>query len=139
MKVVVAGSRTLDHSITYYALELEKMLQTFENQYGQITMIVSGAARGPDKLGEAWAKKNKVQLAKFPAQWDLHGKAAGPIRNQEMGEFADGAVVMWDGESTGALHMSKVMLKLKKPFIIDTFAIMDYNARHPRTSSLKGL
>lgn len=117
--------------------QLEKLIEKFEEDYGTITMIVSGRARGPDKLGEMWAVENGIHIAQFPAQWDLHGKAAGPIRNQEMGEFADAAIIMWDGESSGAKHMSKVMLKLKKPFIIDTFAKMDYKIVHEPSGNVR--
>lgn len=139
MKVVIAGSRTFNHTEPYYMRELEKLVQRFEDDYGTITMVVSGGARGPDKLGEMWARSNDVHLAKFPAQWDLHGKAAGPIRNQEMGEFADAAIIMWDGVSSGAKHMSQVMLKQKKPFIIDTFQVLNYNVKHLPSGKIIGI
>lgn len=46
--------------------------------------LVHGAARGADSLAaaqwEAWGGATEP----FPADWDKHGKAAGPIRNQEM-------------------------------------------------------
>ena len=34
-----------------------------------------------------------------PADWDKHGKAAGPIRNAEMAEVADALIAFWDGQS----------------------------------------
>ena len=137
MKVIVAGSRTLCETEPFFARELEDLIDRFEKDYGKITMIVSGMARGPDKLGVNFAVENGLHLAKFPAQWDLHGKAAGPIRNAEMGDFADGAIIMWDGESKGAKHMADYMRKLGKPFIIDIFKPMIYKVKHLPTGILK--
>lgn len=48
------------------------------------TVIVSGAADGVDTSAIDWAVTNWVQFEEYPADWDKHGKAAGPIRNQQM-------------------------------------------------------
>lgn len=136
MKVVIAGSRTLDHTEPYYMRQLELLVERFENDYGTISLVVSGLARGPDKLGELWAIENGIGVARFPAKWNLHGKAAGPIRNQEMGDFADAGIIMWDGKSTGAKHMSEVLRKQKKPFILDIFEPIHYNYEHGRDGSI---
>ena len=46
--------------------------------------VVCGGARGADDLAVEWAKKHgKVVHIYFP-DWDTHGKAAGPMRNQLM-------------------------------------------------------
>jgi hypothetical protein len=79
-------------------------------------------ARGPDKLGIAWAIANGIRVARFPANWKDHGNAAGPIRNTQMGQYGDGGIIMWDGKSNGAKHMSEVLRKLQKPFILDIFS-----------------
>jgi hypothetical protein len=117
MKVVIAGSRTISADIQAHYDFLQSMIDIFEKEHGKITVVVSGKARGVDRLGEKWAKNNKVGVALFPADWDNHKKAAGIIRNEEMGNFADGAVIMWDGVSRGTVHMSKVMRHLGKPYI----------------------
>lgn len=49
-----------------------------------ITLLIHGAARGADSTSALWAKNRNVPQAPFPANWDKHGKAAGPIRNQQM-------------------------------------------------------
>jgi hypothetical protein len=46
--------------------------------------IISGHAYGADQLAEAWADEREVPSMIFPAEWNLRGKAAGPIRNQRM-------------------------------------------------------
>lgn len=131
MKVVIAGSRTLDDREDRLYVELQRLIDRFKSSYGPITLVVSGTARGPDRLGEKWAVENGVPIARFPAKWDLYGNAAGPIRNQEMGDFGDGGIVMWDGESNGAKHMSEVLRKQNKPFILDTFAKTVYYDHQP--------
>src|SRR5690606_4428366 len=70
-------------------------------------IIVSGAARGGDRLGENWAKENGVEVKQFPAEWDKHGKSAGMIRNKQMAEYATELLLIWDGESKGSAHMKK--------------------------------
>lgn len=49
-----------------------------------VTVTISGCARGADMLGIEWAEANGIEVARFPADWDTHGRAAGPIRNQQM-------------------------------------------------------
>ena len=130
MKVVIAGSRTLDDEEPYFLRELEKLIERFEAKYGTITTVVSGTARGPDRVGEKWAIQNGITIDKFPADWKKYGKVAGPMRNVQMGQYADGAIIMWDGKSNGAKHMRDVMRNLDKPFILDIFEPIHYNYEH---------
>jgi hypothetical protein len=130
VRVVIAGSRTLDHKETYYLRELEKLVEKFETDHGTITQVVSGTARGPDLVGERWALENGIHIMRFAPNWKKFGKAAGPMRNVEMGQYADGAIIMWDGKSTGAKHMRDVMVNLDKPFILDIFEPIHYNYEH---------
>lgn len=38
--------------------------------------------------------------------WDEYGSSAGPLRNQEMAEYADTLVAIWDGdEESGTRNM----------------------------------
>jgi len=39
---------------------------------------------GADLLAIEWAICNWVPFTEYPAQWRVHGKAAGPIRNLQM-------------------------------------------------------
>lgn len=48
------------------------------------TLIMHGAARGADECGWRWACKRFVPDKAFPADWKKHGRAAGPMRNQQM-------------------------------------------------------
>lgn len=48
------------------------------------TIIIEGCAPGVDSIAEEWAKERGIENEHFPADWDRYGRAAGPIRNQEM-------------------------------------------------------
>lgn len=79
-----------------------------------ISEVVSGAARGADSLGELFAKENNIPVKQFPADWNAHGRAAGPIRNRQMAEYADVLIAFWDGKSPGTKNMIETMLKKGK-------------------------
>lgn len=100
IKLIIAGSRSVQNpevmqEVAYrYFPDLHVVSLYYE--------IVNGcASRGVDLLARQWASEHNVQLRRFPADWDEHDKAAGPIRNQEMVDYADELVAIWDGESTG--------------------------------------
>jgi len=97
MKVIIAGGRDFTN---YDLVEKAISKSNFE-----ITEVVSGCARGADTLGEAWALGNNVPVKGFPANWNLHGRAAGPIRNKAMAEYADALIAIWDGQSKGTANM----------------------------------
>jgi hypothetical protein len=110
MKIVIAGSRhIIDPSIVEKAIKESGFL-------GAISEIVSGGARGVDSLAEEYARDTGIPFKLFPADWDKYGKAAGPIRNQQMAEYADALIAVWDGKSKGTLNMINNMKKLNKPY-----------------------
>jgi hypothetical protein len=49
-----------------------------------IALVVHGASRGADRLAEAWAKARGVPVQSCPADWEMHGRSAGPIRDTVM-------------------------------------------------------
>ena len=99
MKLIVAGSRTFNN----YDLLKEEITKLIP--FNDDLEIVSGTARGADRLGEKLAEEFNIKLIKFPANWDLHGRSAGYKRNQEMADYADSCIVFWDGQSRGTKHM----------------------------------
>jgi len=83
-----------------------------------VTEVVSGCAPGVDQIGIDWAVNEWLPWKEFPADWEKHGKAAGIIRNKEMGDYADALVAVWDGKSRGTAHMIEYMQSLGKPVFI---------------------
>jgi len=107
MKVIVAGSRE--------GFVARNVFEAIEESNFTITEVVSGTARGVDKDGEYYAKTRNIPVKHFPADWDTFGKRAGFIRNEQMADYADALVAVWDGKSRGTAHMIKVMEERGKP------------------------
>jgi len=119
MRVIVAGSRTITkQAVVDNAINTafnEWMSKDPENWKTYIQPeIVSSGAYGVDWLGEKYAKTHHLPLKVFPANWTLHGKRAGILRNIEMGQYADALIAVWDGSSRGTKHMIDYMLSLNK-------------------------
>jgi hypothetical protein len=98
LRTIIAGSREASWEQTLTAIEQCPWK-------AQISLVVSGMARGADKFGEVWAGMNNVPIKRFPADWDKHGKAAGFIRNKQMADNADALIAIWDGASRGTKNM----------------------------------
>lgn len=47
-------------------------------------VIIQGGARGADLIARDRCAYHDIKFQTFPAEWDRYGKAAGPIRNQQM-------------------------------------------------------
>lgn len=111
-KLIVAGGRDFNN----YEMLQREIISLANGTYSHcMVSIVSGMARGADKLAVNFANAHDVQLYEFPADWNANGKAAGFIRNREMAKFADGLLAFWDGASRGTKHMIETMAELNKP------------------------
>jgi len=107
MLTVIAGSRgIIDYTVLCTAVQ--------ESGF-TIVRVLSGGARGVDRLGERWAAEHGLPWLVMPADWDRNGRAAGLIRNCEMAQIAGQAIVLWDGHSRGTAHMIEQMRQLNKP------------------------
>jgi hypothetical protein len=96
---VVCGGR----DFADYAL-LEASLCTLLPPLGHV-VIMSGAAQGADTFGERYARTHALLCQRFPAQWKMHGRRAGFVRNQQMAKVADVVIAFWDGRSRGTKDM----------------------------------
>jgi hypothetical protein len=120
MKIIVCGSRDFDDVEL-----LDKTLRkaTAKLTWKQVEIVVGGQEKkvwcsdklrwkyiGADRLAADWALDSKkpkigIKLTTFHADWDKHGKKAGPIRNKEMAVYADACIAFWDGQSPGTKNM----------------------------------
>lgn len=78
MKLLVCGGRDFED------YDLLKTVLSVYHVTKNITEVIHGDARGADRLADLWAERHRIPVRKFPADWQTHGKAAGPIRNQRM-------------------------------------------------------
>ena len=104
MKLIIAGSRSF-RDYPLLKASLSKLFYKVMVHGEAPTEVVSGTARGADRLGERWAKERNISVTRFPANWKDHGSAAGHIRNQDMASYADALIAFWDGASPGTRHM----------------------------------
>lgn len=77
MRVLICGGRDFSDTALLY-----RTLDDLLRREG-VDCVIEGDARGADRIAGYWAKKNRIDLRLFPADWSL-GKKAGPVRNQQM-------------------------------------------------------
>lgn len=74
MKILVTGSRV-------YA-DYDKVKQAIIDSGA--TEVIHGNALGADTLARRACLELKIDEHRYPANWELHGRGAGPKRNQQM-------------------------------------------------------
>lgn len=89
LRIIVAGGRDFND----FPLLMNKCIGiiatvTKEDNTIDKIRIVSGSARGADKLGEQYAQIAHYDVSRFLVAWDIYGKSAGYKRNVEMAKIA---------------------------------------------------
>lgn len=107
MRTIIAGSR----DILDYKIVLKAIRKSIEISGIRPTVIISGGAKGVDRLGEKFAKEFEFPLEIYNAEWDKYGNRAGFVRNEQMALVADALIAIWDGESKGTMHMINLAKK----------------------------
>lgn len=108
MRVIIAGSRNIALHPRWFGHLVAQSGFTIDE-------IVSGHSGNIDMRGESWASALNLPIRRFPANWEAHGRKAGPLRNSEMAAYADALIYFWDGKSRGTADMVKKMKTLNKP------------------------
>ena len=91
MKLLIVGSRSIkDFDLAPYIPD-------------DVDEIISGGANGVDTLAENYADSHRISKHIIRPKYHLYKKAAPLRRNREMVALADKVLVIWDGESRGAL------------------------------------
>lgn len=103
MKVIIAGSR---EGITANDVDTAIRESGFV-----ITEVVSGGARGVDRMGEQYARYYGIPIRQFIPDWNGIGKSAGFRRNEQMADYADALIAVWDAVSHGTEHMIRTAEK----------------------------
>jgi len=92
MKVLVCGGRDFQSPAQVW-----RAMDALHSLYG-FTAIMQGGAKGVDAMARDWAAtKPEIQRYVCKADWEKHGKAAGPIRNARMLEWKPDLVVAFPG------------------------------------------
>lgn len=111
-KLIIAGGRDFNDQ-TLMRERLGEMVK--QGIIDGSVELISGMAKGADLMGYFIFKENGLTIHEFIPDWDGLGKRAGFVRNAEMGDAADLALIFWDGQSRGTKHMIEYMEKLGKP------------------------
>lgn len=144
-KLIIAGSR----SIKDYGAVRDAVIDSgLWKKHKKTIEVVCGGAQGIDDLGLEFAENNGLCHYDMPANWDdikvpgavvktnpstgqMYNALAGFWRNQDMAEFADGLLLIWDGKSPGSLDM---LARATKKGI----EVHAYTYRQGRLSRLEG-
>ena len=110
MRLIIAGSRDFND----YGFVKDILDYYLQNTDKHTVAVISGTQRGVDSLGERYAKENGIKVERFPPDWDTHGKAAGPIRNQQMADAATHCIVFTSG-GPGSKSMIEIAIKAQLP------------------------
>jgi hypothetical protein len=78
MRLLVSGSRECENW-EFVQARLDDL-----KERNTIEVVIHGGAGGVDTLAGVWARRNDIPEEVYTADWDTHGKAAGPIRNTKM-------------------------------------------------------
>ena len=121
MRIVIAGSRGFQD----YAL-LDQTLDRILDKQIEPVELVSGHAKGADLLAERFAKENDLPIHIIKPDWKTYGRAAGPIRNRQMLDYAmeelSLVVAFWDGKSKGTKNTINTAKSLGIPVEIIHFS-----------------
>lgn len=108
-KVIVCGGRDFTPEPRHWEWLHEHMIAL------NADWVVSGGARGADAFGEAYAAKRCMPLLRIPADWNAHGRSAGPRRNEEMASIADACIAFPGGRGTA--HMVSLAKRRGLPVV----------------------
>jgi hypothetical protein len=109
MRLAVVGS----HDFHDYS-RLKHTLDNMEN----ISMLLSGGAKGADSLAEIYAREKNIELKRLVPDWSTYGRAAGMIRNKDIVAEAEQVVAFWDGKSKGTKHSIELAKKIGVPVLV---------------------
>lgn len=76
MKVIVFGSRNGHPDVI-------RILNGLYRRGDPWTLVITGGGTGVDEQAEVLALAHGIPTSRHPADWLKHGKAAGPIRNND--------------------------------------------------------
>lgn len=103
MKLAIIGSRTIT------SVNLSDYIPA------DVTEIVSGGAKGIDTVAAVYAREHGIPLTEFLPDYPRYGRGAPLKRNAQIADYADGALVFWDGASRGTMHTVELFQKQEKP------------------------
>lgn len=98
---MICGSRTITDRDWIFEKTEEYIRELYQKTNDSDVTIIEGGARGVDQIASSFAVCHNYACKEYPADWNTYGKAAGPIRNEQMVKACDYCLIFWDGSSRG--------------------------------------
>jgi hypothetical protein len=102
MRVLVCGGR--DYKDKAF---LDAKLSAL-NEETPFFVLIQGGAGGADYFARNWGWDNDIDVMHFKADWNKYGRAAGPIRNQQMLDEGKPDLVLAFPGGRGTAHMIRI-------------------------------
>ena len=116
MKLFIGGSREdFDEDRAYEIIHTHVTECIIKNKCVE---IVHGTARGIDSMADYVAGQKNLKVTPFKPDWNKLGKRAGMIRNQEMVDYCDCGLLVWNGKSPGTKGALAMLIQSGKPFVL---------------------
>lgn len=136
-KIAIVGSRSLhnNHATQYF---IASFIDSRLRHYKSLEIVSGGCPTGPDAIAEGYIEiviedmlldiyhdeydiDLMIEYKEFPADWDKLGKAAGPIRNEQIVKYSDSILICWDGKSRGSKTVIDFCVKYGKDYFVKLF------------------
>lgn len=123
------GTKVVDEKSVIDTKQVEQLYRTLDNALKAATLagrhfvLIHGGARGADTLSGLWATARQVKDVRvFKADWETHGRSAGPIRNQKMLTESEPHLIVAFRGGKGTAHMVSIGKKAGVP----VYEVRDY-------------
>ncbi len=154
MRVLICGDRNWDDREHHHLIQSLLCGLYDIDTVGHLTTeissftVIEGGAKGADAVASQWAEKSPMHSHNerpddptfahwtYPADWTKHGKAAGPIRNQQMLDENKPDVVLAFHDDLEASKGTKDMVNRAMNAGVPTYLIQRLNVS-PDMSDLK--
>jgi len=114
--LAVVGSRNYTNYDEFCSEFASFWMDNMEGRLYNEVGIVSGGAKGVDKMAEIYADEAEMECKVFLPDWRKYGKSAGFRRNTQIVDACDALVAFWDGKSRGTMDsISKAVLRWQSP------------------------
>lgn len=100
-RILITGSRdwTDTRAIADALLDLNDW---YPIDWDEVVIVHGHCPTGADHIADVFASSYNIRVERHPANWGLHGKAAGPLRNKKMVDLgADIVLAFPKGKSKG--------------------------------------
>ena len=124
-KLAIVGSRSFD-DYNLLVSNIDSFIRNLKNDKNvRISCIVSGGARGADKLARRYASDRHLQIIEYLPKWKrddrTNDRSAALVRNRLIVDNADYIFAFWDGKSPGTRSTISYAKKIGKPVSLCKF------------------